>query len=101
MVLREIKRSGYDGLLPAGVVLTGGTARMEGLVELGQRVLNLPVRIGMPSDIDGLVETIEGPAYATSVGMLLWGIRHDTGPEPPPDRRRGFLGWLRELLPRS
>jgi cell division protein FtsA len=101
MVLREIKRSGYDGLLPAGVVLTGGTARMEGLVELGQRVLNLPVRIGMPSDIDGLVETIEGPAYATSVGMLLWGIRHDSGPEPPPDRRRGFLGWLRELLPRS
>jgi cell division protein FtsA len=67
MILREIKRSGYDGLLPAGVVLTGGTAELEGLAELSQRVLNLPVRIGVPEDVDGLTETISGPAYATSV----------------------------------
>ncbi|HOQ99639.1 MAG TPA: cell division protein FtsA [Anaerolineae bacterium] len=108
MILREIKRSGYDGLLPAGVVLTGGTARLAGLVDLGQRVLNLPVRVGAPTDIDGLVESIEGPAYSTSVGMLLWGIHHDS--EPDRGRRPGrggsggrhdrFLGWLREFLPR-
>ncbi len=106
MILREIKRSGYDGLLPAGVVLTGGTAKLEGLVEQGQRVLDLPVRVGVPEDIDGMVESINGPAYATSVGMLLWGLRHD---EPDRtrrrERRRGeqrsrFVGWLKEFLPR-
>lgn len=103
MILREIKRSGYDGLLPAGVVLTGGTAELEGLAELGRRVLDLPVRVGVPEDIEGMVEQISGPAFATSVGMLLWGLRHNE-----PDRARGrrgekgsrFLGWLKEFLPR-
>jgi cell division protein FtsA len=106
MILREIKRSGYDGLLPAGVVLTGGTAELEGLVELGQRVLDLPVRVGVPEDIAGLVETIQGPAYATSIGMLLWGLRHDSEVDRIYGRssRRGegrkLLKWLREFLPR-
>ena len=104
MVLREIKRSGYDGLLPAGVVLTGGTAELPGLAEVGQRVLGLPVRVGAPADIEGLVESVRGPAYATSVGMLLWGLHHDE-PErgrdrrPGGDRYRRFMGWLREFLP--
>ena len=103
MVLREIKRSGYDGLLPAGVVLTGGTADLEGLVELGQRLLGLPVRVGVPDDIEGLDETIRGPAFATSVGILLWGLRHDSEQGRRRDRRERrprFLDWLKELLPR-
>ena len=107
MILREIKRSGYDGLLPAGVVLTGGTAALPGLVELGQRVLNLPVRVGVPSDIEGLVEVINGPAYATGVGMLLWGLRSDSHPgrgggrdSHGGDSYRRFMNWLREFLPR-
>lgn len=103
LILREIKRSGYDGLLPAGVVITGGTAELEGLIELGQRVLGLPVRAGAPEDIEGMVQAIQGPAFATSVGLLLWGLRHDS--EPDRRHRRGdrpskFLGWLREFLPR-
>ncbi|MGQ9681104.1 MAG: cell division protein FtsA [Anaerolineae bacterium] len=107
MIQREIKRSGYDGLLPAGVVLTGGTAELEGLVDLGQRVLGLPVRIGVPEDVDGLTESIRGPAFATSVGMLQWGLRHDGEAQRTQkrdrrsgDRRPRLLGWLRELLPR-
>ncbi len=107
MILREVKRSGYDGLLPAGVVLTGGTADMGGIAEIGRRVMNLPVRVGVPSDIEGLVDAISGPAYATGVGMLLWGLRHDREPERGRgrDRRSGdryqkFMNWLREFLPR-
>lgn len=107
MILREIKRSGYDGLLPAGVVLTGGTAELEGIVALGQRVLGLPVRVGTPVEIEGLSETVGGPAYATGVGMLLWGLRQDREPVRGRDRDRGkgdgyqkFLNWLKEFLPR-
>jgi len=73
LIAREIKRSGFDGLLPAGVVITGGTAGLPGLRDLAARVLGLPVRIGMPRRLHGLVETISSPAYATSVGLLLWG----------------------------
>ncbi len=106
MILREVKRSGYDGLLPAGVVLAGGTAELEGLAQLGQRVLNLPVRVGIPGDIAGMVDAIQGPAFATSIGLLQWGLRHDGeayGPDRPPSRehRSRFLNWLREFLPRS
>lgn len=104
MILREIKRSGYDGLLPAGVVITGGTAELEGLVELGQRVLGLPVRVGVPEQVGGVVESIQGPAFATSIGLLQWGLRHDADAYDPDrsagrDRRFRFLHWLRELLP--
>ncbi len=104
LILREIKRSGYDGLLPAGVVVTGGTAELEGLAELGQQVLALPVRVGVPEDIGGLTEAIQGPAFATSVGILLWGLRHDSELQRAHGRqrreRRRFWDWLKELLPR-
>ena len=76
MVLNEIKRSGYEGLLPAGLVLTGGSANLPGFVELGREILQLPVRIGRIQDVDGLTETVSGPAYATAVGLLLWGLRY-------------------------
>jgi cell division protein FtsA len=83
--------------------LTGGTADLEGLVELGQRLLGLPVRVGVPDDIEGLDESIRGPAFATSVGILLWGLRHDSEQGRRRDRRERrprFLDWLKELLPR-
>ncbi len=77
LILREIKRSGYDGLLPAGVVLCGGSAELPGLKELGRGVLGLPVRVGAPHDLEGLVDVISSPAYATSVGLLLWALRRN------------------------
>ena len=73
----EIKRSGYGGLLPAGLVLTGGTADTEGIVELATEVLQIPVRIGTPTRIHGLVDMVGSPAYATSVGLLLWGAQSE------------------------
>ena len=71
----EIKRSGYDGLLPAGLVLTGGTAETAGIVELASECLQLPVRIGTPNRIHGLTDLVQSPAYTTSIGLLVWGAR--------------------------
>jgi cell division protein FtsA len=111
MVAAEIRRSGYDGLLPAGVVLTGGTARLPGIAELAQRVLNMPVRVSVPQGITGLTDTLDSPAYATSVGLALWASRHTggthlhastapSGPSRGANQAMGRLtGWLREFLP--
>jgi cell division protein FtsA len=106
LVLQEIKRSGYDGLLPAGVVMTGGTSQLRGLRELGRHVLSLPVRVGMPQNLQGLTDAIDSPAYATSVGLLLWG-RDQSGTQPLPVRKdkKGsdwsdrFGGFIKTLLP--
>ncbi|MCL5264202.1 MAG: cell division protein FtsA [Chloroflexi bacterium] len=69
----EIKKSGYDTLLPAGVVLTGGTSEMAGIADLASEILQVPVRIGYPYGIQGLVDSIGGPSYSTGIGLLLWG----------------------------
>lgn len=75
MVLSEIKRSGYDGLLPAGVVLCGGSAQLAGMKVFARQVLNLPVRIGEPRNLGGLKDRVSSPTYATSVGLLAWGLK--------------------------
>jgi cell division protein FtsA len=106
LILQEIKRSGYDGLLPAGVVMAGGTSQLRGLRELGRQALNLPVRVGMPQNLQGLADAIDSPAYATSVGLLLWG-RDQAGTQPLPvrkDKKSGdwsdrFGGFIKNLLP--
>jgi len=74
LVLQEIKRSGYDGLLPAGMVLTGGSSALPGIRALGSRTLNLPVRIAMPEDLVGMSDKIMSPAYSTAVGLLKWAL---------------------------
>lgn len=101
LILQEIKRSGYDGLLPAGVVLCGGTADLAGIRDVARDMLNLPVRIGAPQDLQGLVDILGSPAYATSVGLLRWGLHHDT-PRVTRARRNGHFGlpgWLKAFLP--
>jgi cell division protein FtsA len=72
LVLQEVKRTGYDGLLPAGMVLTGGTSLLPGIRRVATEVLNLPCRTAGPSNLQGLVDKLEGPAYSTSVGLLRW-----------------------------
>ncbi|GCE14399.1 cell division protein FtsA [Tengunoibacter tsumagoiensis] len=76
MVHEEIRKSGYDGLLPAGVVVTGGTAELPGILEQAGLILDLPARIGSPLGLHGLADSISRPAYATAVGLLLWGLSH-------------------------
>lgn len=73
MILDELRRSGYDNRVGAGIVLTGGSSTMPGVVELAEEVFHMPVRIGTPRDIGGLKGEVENPMHATGVGLLLFG----------------------------
>src|SRR6187549_3472120 len=73
MVQAELRRSGFEELVRAGMVLTGGASRMEGVVELAEEMLHMPVRVGIPQHVTGLGEVVGNPVHATGVGLLLWG----------------------------
>ena len=77
MVGMEIKKSGFGGMTPSGIVITGGGALTAGAVDSARRTLAMPVRIGMPHDITGLVDEILNPSYATSIGLLLYALKSD------------------------
>lgn len=79
MVNEELKAIDRDGKLPAGAVLTGAGVKLPGTVELARDMLKLPVQIGFPMEIDGIVDKIDDPAYATAVGLLVWGSRYEDG----------------------
>jgi cell division protein FtsA len=106
-VLQEIKRSGYDGLLPAGVVLTGGSALLPGIRKLGSEVLGLPVRIAQPENMIGLVDQLYSPAFSTSVGLINWALLMDNAIKPgktklppnPEDIWEKFKNFIKRLLP--
>lgn len=91
------RQSGYNALLPAGLVFTGGTANLRGLVEVSEQTLQMPARVGTPTGITGLVDSISDPAYATSVGLLQWAARY--GEENGREGRGGALmEFLQNLL---
>ena len=73
LVQAELRRSGFEELLSSGLVLTGGSAMMRGMVELGEEIFHLPVRVGIPSYVGGLADVVRSPRYATAVGLLLEG----------------------------
>lgn len=104
LIRAELTRAGFDSRLGAGAVLVGGTAQMRDLRQLGREVLELPVRIGTPSGAIGLTDTIMRPAYATSIGLLLWAAYHteDIGvPAMSLPQWKGvsrLRGWFREFL---
>ncbi len=75
LVLAEIRRSGYEDIIAAGVVLTGGTSKMEGVVELAEEIFHMPVRVGSPIGIHGLVDIVSNPIYSTGVGLLKYGLK--------------------------
>lgn len=107
LVLQEIRRSGYDGLLPAGVVLTGGSSLIPGTRQLASQVMGLPTRIGKPQNLIGLTDQLDSPAYSTSVGLLEWALlmsetdqyidRH--GPKRAKSWSEQLKDLLRRLLP--
>jgi cell division protein FtsA len=70
----EIRRCGLEDVIAAGVILTGGASKVEGAVELAERIFRMPTRIGLPNNITGLADVIQNPIYATSVGLLLYGL---------------------------
>ncbi len=73
MAYKEIVKSGYEDILAAGIVLTGGTALLEGITELAEQIFNMPVRRGCPTGIGGLNDVVSSPMYATGVGLVLYG----------------------------
>ncbi len=75
LVQAELRRTGYERQIVAGIVLTGGSSNMQGVVELAEEVFHVPVRVGTPQYVSGLVELVKNPIYATGVGLLLYGLR--------------------------
>ncbi len=91
----ELQRSGFENLIAAGVVLTGGSSKMDGVVELAEEILHLPVRLGYPHDVAGLPDVVRNPIYATAVGLLLFG-NENRPVRPSPVSRVGRKGlWAR------
>jgi len=76
LVEREIKRSGFDDRLTAGIVLTGGTAKMEGIEQLAERIFDLPVKVGVPKGIVGLTDAVSDPVHAAGIGLIVYGYKH-------------------------
>ena len=109
LILQEIKRTGYDGLLPAGVVLTGGSSQLPGLRKVASEVLNLPCRVAAPQNLVGLTDRLNGPAFSTSVGLLHWAQHESTSPMHARKKKAGAkpinvdlnrgLDLLKRLLP--
>jgi len=113
MIYIDVKRAGFDDMVAAGIVLTGGTAALPGLVELSELVMRQPVRIGIPRRVHGLADSVNSPAYATAVGLIQWAAAEA---EPngnghikpnlklPSVNVGGFVGaagkWLKTLIPR-
>jgi cell division protein FtsA len=75
LIQSELRRSGYEDLIAAGIVLTGGTSSMEGVVELAEEVFHMPVRLAVPQKVKGLSDVVNNPMYSTGVGLLLYGFR--------------------------
>lgn len=105
LVKREIVKSGYDSFVSSGVVLTGGTAAMEGITELAEQVFNLPVRRGLPTGITGLVDVVKSPMFSTGVGLVQYGSKYVTGTQFQRGTENIFnkltsrmKGWVKEFF---
>jgi len=106
LVKDELAKINRDGMLPAGVVLTGAGVKMPGVIDLARETLNLPVQIGFPQNFEGVVDKIDDPAYATAIGLALWGSKFE-GPRYSFDFRglklgktlQGVKNWAKSLLP--
>lgn len=109
MIFAEVRQAGYDEMISAGLVLTGGSANLPGFVQLARDVLNMPVRVGYPITLAGLADSLANPAYATGVGLLHWAMReggrhvrptpaasHSTTPRLLSGVRRMIRGFLPE-----
>ncbi len=97
MVQAELRRSGFEEMVRAGMVLTGGASKMEGVVELAEEMLQMPVRVGIPQHVTGLGEVVGNPVHATGVGLLLMGsqIEHPRRPSLPTGRAGTLFNKLK------
>ncbi len=104
---KELKKIDRQGLLPAGVVLLGGGAKVPGLVDLAKETLKLPVQVGFPLELEGIIEEVEDPAFATAIGLILWSMDNQVKTSgqgiPLPKKVRPTVDkvkhWFRGFLP--
>jgi cell division protein FtsA len=101
LIQAELRRSGFEQLITAGIVLTGGTSRIEGAVDLAEEIFHIPVRIGFPQAVKGLTDVVKNPIYSTGVGLLHYGMRRQgevdnalLTREDRPGLFRRMKGWL-------
>jgi cell division protein FtsA len=97
LVRKELRRSGFEELIAAGVVLTGGSAKMEGVIDLAEEVFHMPVRLGVPQYVDGLVDVVRNPIHATGVGLLLYGKEALQTKAHAAHARLGLGGMLQKM----
>ncbi|GAB1265026.1 cell division protein FtsA [Aurantivibrio infirmus] len=94
LVQAELRRSGFEDLLAAGVVLTGGTSKMEGVIELAEEIFHMPVRLGAPTNVRGLKDIVDNPIYSTGVGLLMYGLQQQGGkPSSKINKFSGNTWW--------
>lgn len=86
LVQAELRRSGFEDLIASGIVLTGGGAKMEGLIELAEEIFHMPVSLGAPRNVAGLKDIVRNPVFATSVGLLQYGLDQE---KELPSKRSG------------
>lgn len=103
LIQQEIRRSGFENLIPGGIVLTGGSSRIEGAVDLAEEIFHMPVRIGVPQGVSGLADMVRNPIYSTAVGLLLYGARAEQSGMSMRRKTEGkgwgqFREWLRKLF---
>ena len=97
LIQAEIRRSGFEELIAAGVVLTGGTSKMEGVVELAEEIFHMPVRIGTPVNIKGLSDIVNNPIYSTGVGLLHFGAQAQRKQSAGESRKGPSKSWFSKL----
>lgn len=97
LVLEEVRSSGLEEQIAAGVVLTGGTAKMEGAVEFAEDIFQMPVRVGQPMHVTGLKEYVQDPAYASVVGLLLYGKDARIQQKKTADVRDSVSGFVKRI----
>jgi len=97
LIQAELRRSGFEEIIPAGIVLTGGSSKMEGLIELAEEVFHMPVRLGLPQGVQGLVDVVRNPIHATGVGLLLYGQQQNVQRFFQEDKNAGFGGIFKRM----
>jgi len=99
LIQAELRRSGFEDLVAAGIVLTGGAAKMEGVIELAEEIFHMPVSLGVPRNVAGLKDIVRNPVYATGVGLLQYGLeREKEMPLKRNARKRGALTRVKDWL---
>ncbi len=96
LVQAELRRSGFEDRIAAGIVLTGGSSKMEGAIDLAEEIFHMPVRVGLPQYVSGLSDVVKNPIYSTGVGLLLFGRKHAQDSMPQYHVESGMQGvWER------